>query len=74
MAAGSYYNQKGGGSEYLCLPDQPEFLGVTAGHQDHRAKVYGAEYETSRGGSRIFKWGALFLGEVSAHLRAENFA
>ena len=31
----------------MCLPDQPEFLGVTAGHQDHRAKVYGAEYETS---------------------------
>ena len=45
MAAGSFYTQKGGGSEYLCLPDQPEFLGVTAGHQDIRARVYGAEYD-----------------------------
>ena len=45
--AGSFYNQKGGGSEYLCLPDQPEFLGVTAGHQTWRARVYGTEYELS---------------------------
>ena len=46
VAAGSFYNHKGGGSDYLCLPDQPEFLGVTTGHQSGRAKVYGAEYET----------------------------
>ena len=45
VAAGTFYSQKGGGSEYLCLPNQPEFLGVTAGHQDQRARVYGAEYE-----------------------------
>ena len=29
----------------MCLPDQPEFLKVTPGFQDHRSKVYGAEYE-----------------------------
>ena len=30
----------------MCLPDQPEFLGVSAGTQNWRARVYGAEYET----------------------------
>ena len=29
----------------MCLPDQPEFLGVSAGHQNDRARVYGVEYE-----------------------------
>ena len=46
MVAGSFYNKNGGGSDYLCLPNQPEFLRVSAGHQSHRAKVYGTEYET----------------------------
>ena len=36
----------GGGSEYLCLPNQPEFLNVTSGIQRRRSGVYGAEYES----------------------------
>ena len=45
VAGGPFYNQKGGGTDYLCLPDQPEFLRVTAGHQYARSRVYGAEYQ-----------------------------
>ena len=46
VVAGSLYNQKGGGSEYLCLPDQPEFLEVTPCHQSIHNKLYGAGYHT----------------------------
>ena len=45
-AAGSYWNQKGGGAEYLCLPDDPNYLRYTTGEQTGRAYLYGAEYET----------------------------
>ena len=45
-AAGSFYNQKGGGANYLCLPEQPEYSTYTAGTQDGRAYLYGAEYKT----------------------------
>ena len=47
MAAGSFFDQRGGGAEYLCLPDEPEFMEFTPGQQDIRSKVYGAEYEIS---------------------------
>ena len=47
VAAGSRHNQKGGAAEYLCLPDEPEFLQVTAGHQGVRAGLYGTEYQTT---------------------------
>ena len=46
VAAGSHWNQKGGGAEYLCLPDQTEILQITAGFQMHRSKLYGAGYQT----------------------------
>ena len=45
-AAGSWYTQTGGGANYLCLPEQPENSTYTAGSQDGRAYLYGAEYET----------------------------
>ena len=45
MAAGSRYNHKGGGAEYVCLSDQPEFLNVIPGHQTLRNSIYGVEYE-----------------------------
>ena len=45
-AAGSYYNQKGGGANYLCLPEQPQYSTYTAGTQAGRANLYGAEYQT----------------------------
>ena len=45
-AAGTWYNQKGGGANYLCLPEQPQYSTYTAGSQPSRAFLYGAEYET----------------------------
>ena len=48
-AAGSWYNQRGGGANYLCLPEQPQYSTYTAGVQGGRAYLYGAEYQT-RGG------------------------
>ena len=45
-AAGSFYSEKGGGANYLCLPEQPQYSSYTAGTQTHRAYLYGAEYET----------------------------
>jgi hypothetical protein len=44
-ATGPFFTQKGGGSNYLCLPDEPEFLEVTPGLQQWRSLLYGAEYE-----------------------------
>ena len=48
VAAGSLYSQQGGGSNYLCLPNEPNFLEVTPGTQGARSKVYGAEYQTEK--------------------------
>ena len=46
-AAGSHYwNERGGGANYLCLPEQPQYTTYTAGVQSRRAYLYGAEYET----------------------------
>ena len=48
-AAGSLWNDRGGGANYLCVPEQPQYLSYTSGTQSGRAYLYGAEYET--GGS-----------------------
>ena len=45
-AAGSFYDEKGGGANYLCLPEQPQYSNYTAGTQDGRAYLYGVEYQT----------------------------
>ena len=45
-AAGSYWTERGGGANYLCLPEQPQYSTYTAGVQPHRAYLYGAEYDT----------------------------
>ena len=42
-AAGSLYTEQGGGANYLCLPEQPQYSTYTAGTQDARAHLYGAE-------------------------------
>ena len=44
-AAGSHYNQKGGTSDYLCLPEEPEYLAYKPGVQGD-SPIHGAEYET----------------------------
>ena len=46
-AAGSSYSETGGGANYLCLPEQPQYSTYTAGTQVGRAFLYGAEYETA---------------------------
>ena len=45
-AAGSYHTANGGGANYLCLPEQPQYSTFTTGAQSARAYLYGAEYET----------------------------
>ena len=45
-AAGSWWSQSGGGADYLCLPDNPNYLRYTNGAQVRRAYLYGAEYDT----------------------------
>jgi len=46
-AAGSYNHESGGGANYLCLPDDPNYLRYANGVQSSRAYLYGAEYQTS---------------------------
>ena len=42
---GSNYNSYGGGANYLCLPDSPEYL--QTGNVGGYSLLYGAEYEAS---------------------------
>lgn len=45
VVAGSHYTHRGGGSNYLCLPENPEYSQtVRAGTQGH-SYLYGTEYE-----------------------------
>ena len=49
IAGGSWYNQRGGGANYLCMPKVPEYsptLRYRGGTQGH-AHVCGSEYERS---------------------------
>ncbi|XP_072030315.1 short-chain collagen C4-like [Amphiura filiformis] len=45
VAGGKWYSQTGGGSNYLCLPDTPEYDDYRAGVDDNRAFVYSSEYQ-----------------------------
>ena len=42
---GTWFAHKGGAANYLCMPDDPDYLSYTPGVQGHNY-VYGAEYET----------------------------
>ena len=44
-AGGTWYGDTGGGANYLCIPDDPEYLSYTPGVQGWNY-VFGAEYET----------------------------
>ena len=44
-AAGSSYGQKGGTNDYLCLPEQPQYLMYKPGVQGYNP-IHGAEYQT----------------------------
>ena len=48
-AAGSYFTHKGGGANYLCLPNDPSYLQYRSGTQSLRDYLYGTEYETLDG-------------------------
>ena len=41
-----HYRHKGGGANYLCLPDTPQYLRYKSGGQANVAYVHGAEYDT----------------------------
>ena len=47
-AGGTYYTHKGGAANYLCMPDDPDYLSYTPGVQRWNY-VYGAVYETYGG-------------------------
>ena len=47
-AAGSCYEHQGVTSDYLCLPEQPEYISSTPGTQ-RLSPIYGAEYEINGG-------------------------
>ena len=48
-AAGSWFLHKGGGANYLCMPDDPEYLSDAPTTTD-AGLLYGAEYEVAWGG------------------------
>ena len=47
-AGGTYWQHKGGAVNYLCMPDDPDYLSYQPGVQGYNY-VYGVEYETFTG-------------------------
>ena len=47
-AGGTYFNHKGGAVNYLCMPDDPDYLHYQSGVQGY-SYVHGAEYQTYSG-------------------------
>ena len=47
-AGGTHYTHKGGAANYLCMPDDPDYLSYRPGVQGW-SYVYGAEYESYHG-------------------------
>ena len=47
-AGKSFFNQKGGGSNYQCLPNDPQYGQCAPGVQNH-ASIYGVEYQLDGG-------------------------
>ncbi len=46
IAGGSHYDHKGGGANYLCLPEEPEYSDYEPGAYNNANYLYGAEYES----------------------------
>ena len=44
--AGNYFNKHGGGANYLCLPDSPEYTLRDRSGVNEGSRVYGTEYES----------------------------
>ncbi len=53
ITGGTYYNQEGGGANYLCMPKDPEYSTTLTyrGGVDGHATIQGAEYEHPLQGS-----------------------
>ena len=47
-AGGSWYDRSGGATNYLCMPDDPDYLQYASGDQGYNY-VYGVEYEPRSG-------------------------
>ena len=45
VVAGTHYSQKGGGSNYICLPEDPEYSSTFRGGFQGYSILYGTEYE-----------------------------
>ena len=45
ITGGTFYNQEGGGANYLCMPKDPEYTLRNRGGVNNHARVYGSEYE-----------------------------
>ena len=45
LASASPHNERGGGSNYLCLPSDPEYLETVDAVQESRARLHGVEYQ-----------------------------
>jgi len=52
-AGGSWYSLTGGGANYLCMPNDPDYLRYTPGVQGS-SPVYGAEYQSWGRGLFLF--------------------
>ncbi|XP_035685935.1 uncharacterized protein LOC118422453 isoform X2 [Branchiostoma floridae] len=48
IMAGSWYSHSGSGSNFLCLPEDPEWMEYSDATDGQRGFVAGAEYETDR--------------------------
>ena len=47
-AGGTWWQHKGGAANYLCMPDDPDYLSYRSGVQGYNY-VYGTEYQTNPG-------------------------
>lgn len=46
IMAGALFNQAGGGSSFLCLPETPQYFDVSEGVDEFRGYVYHTEYHS----------------------------
>ncbi len=49
--AGAYFNQRGGGSNYLCLPNDPDYGVIGTNYIHDFSRIYGTEYELPAAGT-----------------------
>jgi len=50
-AAGSHFNEAGSGSNFLCLPEIPQWRNYINARQAHTGSIYGVEYELFTSGA-----------------------